>query len=391
MATILSSTETPNYYGDCTMQVPSSRLACNDFPSLTIPACDLPKVLKKAVWQPSALNSLNSIIDIAPQLMIGTPGNDKLTGVTGRQNILFGLAGKDTLIGADLNDHLFGGAGDDYLDGRAGHNTLTGGLGNDTYIINAAGSADTIVELAGQGMDKVVSSASYTLAANLENLTLSNIGLAFTHQSFGYDPSINTYGWLTVGADIWGNAINGTGNSLKNRIVGNSNNNVLTGAKGNDTLTGGYGQDTFVFRRGDGQDVIADMELSWLKTMSLTERWLDSSGSVISPPQNCSGPDMIDFKTGVNANQLWFKHIGNDLLIQTIGTSDSVLVKNWYSSTFTSQGGTIKASDNKSISAQNVENLVTAMAAFTPPSAGQTTLPSNYQTALAPVIAVNWQ
>jgi hypothetical protein len=31
------------------------------------------------------------------------------------------------------------------------------------------------------------------------------------------------------------------------------------------------------------------------------------------------------------------------------------------------------------------------MAAFAPPSAGQTTLPPAYQEALAPVIAANWQ
>jgi hypothetical protein len=30
------------------------------------------------------------------------------------------------------------------------------------------------------------------------------------------------------------------------------------------------------------------------------------------------------------------------------------------------------------------------MAAFAPPAAGQTSLPSDYQSALAPVIAANW-
>ncbi|WP_427501730.1 hypothetical protein ACQE3E_23960 (plasmid) [Methylomonas sp. MED-D] len=37
-----------------------------------------------------------------------------------------------------------------------------------------------------------------------------------------------------------------------------------------------------------------------------------------------------------------------------------------------------------------VENLVSAMTAFAPPAASQTTLPTEYQTALAPVIAANW-
>jgi hypothetical protein len=38
-----------------------------------------------------------------------------------------------------------------------------------------------------------------------------------------------------------------------------------------------------------------------------------------------------------------------------------------------------------------VQNLVDAMAAFSPPAAGETTLPAGYQTNLSPVIAANWQ
>jgi hypothetical protein len=37
-----------------------------------------------------------------------------------------------------------------------------------------------------------------------------------------------------------------------------------------------------------------------------------------------------------------------------------------------------------------VQNLVNAMAAFSPPAVGQTTLPVTYQTVLAPMIAANW-
>jgi len=40
---------------------------------------------------------------------------------------------------------------------------------------------------------------------------------------------------------------------------------------------------------------------------------------------------------------------------------------------------------------RKLENLVSAMASFAPPAAGQTTLPQNYQDALAGVIAANWQ
>ena len=102
---------------------------------------------------------------------------------------------------------------------------LIGGSGNDTYVVHSA--SDTIVEQAGKGTDSVRSDISYTLAANVENMTLTG-----------------------------SNAVNGTGNSLANKITGNSAANTLSGlggadtlngAGGNDTLIGGSGADKFVF------------------------------------------------------------------------------------------------------------------------------------------------
>jgi hypothetical protein len=42
------------------------------------------------------------------------------------------------------------------------------------------------------------------------------------------------------------------------------------------------------------------------------------------------------------------------------------------------------------LSKTNVDALVNAMAAFSPPSIGQTTLSDNYLGVLNPVIAANW-
>ncbi|MBL1208511.1 hypothetical protein [Geminocystis sp. GBBB08] len=144
---------------------------------------------------------------------IGNTLNNLITGNSGNNN-LSGGDGNDTLNGGSGNDTLTGGSGNDTLDGGIGADSMVGGLGDDTYSVDNT-SSDRIVEALNEGTDLVFSSVTYTLATNLENLTLTGI-----------------------------ENINATGNILDNRITGNSGNNSLNGGDGNDTLTGGSGNDT---------------------------------------------------------------------------------------------------------------------------------------------------
>ena len=66
------------------------------------------------------------------------------------------------LIGGDVNDTLSGGMGAD---------TMEGGSGSDTCLVDNAG--DVITELANEGTDLITASVSYTLPANVQNLTLA--------------------------------------------------------------------------------------------------------------------------------------------------------------------------------------------------------------------------
>lgn len=89
------------------------------------------------------------------------------------------------------------------------------------------------------------------------------------------------------------------------------------------------------------------------------------------------------------ADQVWLRRSGNHLELSVIGTSDRFTVSNWYTQA-ANRVESFQLADGQALQAAQVQRLVDAMAAFSPPPAGQTTLPQNYQNALAGVIAANW-
>ena len=136
-----------------------------------------------------------------------------------------GNANANMMEGNDGANTLAGLAGNDTLDGGEGADSLDGGTGNDTYVVD--NTLDVIkAESSKTDVDSVKSAITFTLATNLEHLTLT-----------GVEP------------------ISGTGNAAANRLTGNYGVNVLTGLGGNDTLAGGGaydGRDTLI--GGDGND-----------------------------------------------------------------------------------------------------------------------------------------
>lgn len=174
-------------------------------------------------------------VDYVRAYAIAPPGTSPAPGASTGATIT-GTAAADALTGTSGADTLAGLDGNDVLDGKAGADAMTGGLGNDTYYVDNAG--DRAIEVAGGGFDKVISTISYALAAELEMLVLGGTA-----------------------------AINGTGNALNNRIQGNAaantldgglGNDWLDGGKGNDVLIGGAGDDVFWFGPGSGRDTITD-------------------------------------------------------------------------------------------------------------------------------------
>ncbi|WP_275519449.1 DUF4347 domain-containing protein [Trichormus sp. NMC-1] len=124
------------------------------------------------------------INNIAENPITGTAANNILNG-TANADRIDGLDGSDTLYGLAGNDDLYGGNGNDTLNGGTGADALIGGLGNDSYYVDNVG--DIVTEAANAGTDTVFSTVTYTLANNVERLTLQGTS-----------------------------AINGTGNTLNN-------------------------------------------------------------------------------------------------------------------------------------------------------------------------------
>jgi Ca2+-binding RTX toxin-like protein len=143
-------------------------------------------------------------------------------------NVITGGTARDLLLGYAGNDTLIGGSG--------AANELYGGLGDDTYVLSAAG--DTIVEVAGQGHDRVLTSMStHILKANVEDLTYTGSG-AFT----------------------------GTGNADANAITGGAGADVLKGLGGDDVLTGGDGADIAVMQGLQADYTVVAVDGGWRVT-----------------------------------------------------------------------------------------------------------------------------
>ena len=159
---------------------------------------------------------------------LGLTGTDAISGAGNElDNRITGNAAANLLRGEAGADTLLGGSGADTLNGGSGADRMEGGFGGDVYVVDEPG--DVVVELAGQGNDRVSTALSYALPANVESLTLAGTS-----------------------------DVDGTGNELANLLQGNPGHNRLSGGTGKDTLTGGLGKDTL--DGGTGADWMVGQE-----------------------------------------------------------------------------------------------------------------------------------
>ena len=160
--------------------------------------------------------------------LVGSPGDDTLTGVASQPNTMRGAGGNDLLIGGTDTDLLSGDAGDDMLIGDRGDDALDGGADDD--VLRPFTGSDAIV--GGNGADVVDYRdvlEPMPVTASLPEQTATILGALGTQ----------------------------TLNSVED-LAGGDGNDVLTGAAGPNTLSGAQGDDLLI--GGDGDDTLAGAE-----------------------------------------------------------------------------------------------------------------------------------
>jgi len=198
------------------------------------------------------------------------------TGLSFRDNVLFGGNGNDTITGAVTGDDvILGGAGDDTISALGGTNIVTGGLGNDEFITGLrASSADTTItdfEIGSDQLDVSVLNVSTLedllpfLTQDGDNVVLSTI-FDGRFQTFRFEDT--QLGDLTASdfvfnTDTAGITVEAIGLSFRDfTLFGGAGDDDITGAlTGDDTITGGAGDDeitalggTNIVRGGAGDD-----------------------------------------------------------------------------------------------------------------------------------------
>ncbi|MBV5311048.1 calcium-binding protein, partial [Chromatium okenii] len=185
--------------------------------------------------------------------------------------------------------------------GNSGTNTLTGYEGDDTYYVQ--NTDDTVIEQykkSGKdtgGNDTVYSTVTFTLGNNIEQLILTST-----------------------------TAIDGTGNSLNNKLTGNTANNVLDGKGGVDTLIGGEGDDTYYVdsdkdtgteKANEGTDTV-NSSITYILGTTI-ENLMLTGATAINGTGNAlnnvlTGNDNVNTLSGLAGNDLLIGGKGNDTL-----------------------------------------------------------------------------
>ena len=329
----------------------------------------------------------------------GKDGNDTIYGGDGADSLYGGL-GNDSLYGGANNsgtfDTIYGGDGNDQLNGDDGDDVLLGGLGSD-QLIGGAGSdwadynwaSSGVADTTGVTADLATPASNSGAAAGDSYSSVENLRGTGVADTLNGDASANRIEGLGGNDLLRGragddNLQGGSGNDTlygddgADTLVGDDGDDIIYGGTGNDTLLGGAGNDQLYAESGDdyldggaGNDLLNggidnDTYIVTRSSEADTIYNYDPSGDDV---------DVLGFQDtagAINDEDLWFEQSGNDMRISVIGTTSSVLIKDWYVISDASSRSNYKIdfiiAGTRYSTQINVEGLVQLMATKTKPT-----------------------
>lgn len=310
--------------------------------------------------------------------MIAADVFDEMYGMGG-DDVIHGNAGNDTLYGGDGNDTLNGGDGNDILEGGAGDDILDGGMGSDTYVFSGSWGTDTVKDRnkygiwPDNGVDKVKFSDMLSSEVEL-SLGGANGYSDLIVKRNGTDDQViltNFFGGDRIDAiefadgEVWPKTQMSFGTNNDDTMTASSNVSIIFGSGGNDVLVGSAGKDALYGGDGDdtidgglGNDVLAG------GSGNDTYNFNGAFGQDVINNDAAAASDMDKAVFSYDNSQLIFNRQGNDMLIDIVGQTDSVLARNWYTNN-NAVLDSIETSGNRQLLGSQVDQLIQAMAIFT--------------------------
>lgn len=262
-----------------------------------------------------------------PDVVIGTGGNDTLSA-SGSQTLIDPGMGNIMMSGRATDAHylLERGYGSDQIinavGSQDGYLQIGAGLGAENLWFTQAGN-DLVIQVLGSSTTETIKNWFAGTASQLAGLlmldgsginasqmsALASAMTAYQQTHPTYNPSLATQ--LPVDAGIsaaidvnWARTVNANGRLT--RV-----DNILDAGTGNSTLVGesAFGvPDEYLFNVGYGQQSIMNTGVAGLpaNTLVLDSSWL---------------PDRV-----------WFSQSGQNLVVQYLGTTDSVTIDQWFTS-----------------------------------------------------------
>ncbi len=265
--------------------------------------------------QEQAQAQLDEALSDEPAEIIEDDGAEQVLEKVRVAAVITGTDGVDVIFSGDQGNDVLAGGGDDIITGGKLADWLIGGEGNDT--LNAGGGNNN------------------ALFGEEDNDTLNG--------AQGSD-------WLDGGSGV-------------DTLRGNGGDDILDGGTGNDNLYGGAGNDTYLFKRGDGQDIISDTDADFNEALAALNDFtglaaLGSNGEI------AGGKDTIEFGEGISLSHINIKldESSNTLTITLLDdsgekTTDTLSIQNW-NNTF-HRIETLQFADGQSIELTNIESFIT--------------------------------